>query len=243
MPTDPTRLYLENFWLPRAQPGYVALGVRFGELSSERRAEDWDEFKSSRSVRHWISGTRMDRFNEAMFSRVQLLNYQGAFSAWFSDGWAGMRERNFPIDPRGYGPTELTLTQALESGQIRGAGVYGDGYERSNFEVGVGALKRSIAVARERGSHFIIVNVPEYCSRYLQAPDGLARYAAYLGILREVAAQERVNFIDVTHGDPSTWCDKDQFSDFHHMSPEGARRLSIELGEAIGAMMAPSAVR
>lgn len=243
MPPDPASLYLENFWLSRSQPAYVVQGVRFGELSSDRRAEDWDEFKSSRAEPYWISGSRMAQLNEAMLTRVQLLNYQGSFSAWFSDGWSGVRERDFPIDERGYGPTELTLTQAIAAGQIHGSGVYGDGYARSNFEVGMRALRRSIAATRQRGIRFIIVNMPEYCSRYLDAKDGLARYEAYLGILREVAATEQVSLIDVTHGDPATWCDKDLFSDFHHMSPDGARRLSIELGEQIGAMMARSAMR
>jgi hypothetical protein len=243
MLTDPSRLYLENFWLPHVRPSYVALGVRFGELSSERRAEDWEEFKSSRIERQWISDSYMARLNASLLSKVKLLNYQGAFSAWFSDGWSGIREVDFPVDQRGYGPTELTLTQALETGKLRGSGTYSGGFAPSNFEVGMSALKRSTAAARQRGIQFIIANIPEYCGRYLNAPDGLARYQTYLGILRQVAAEEQVTLIDVTDGDPSTWCDKDLFSDFHHMSPAGARRLSIELGEAIGAMMAPSATR
>jgi len=72
----------------------------------------------------------------------------------------------------------------------------------------------------------------------------MARYEAYLKTLRELASTEGVTFIDVTRGDPSTWCDKELFSDHHHMSPEGARQFSIELGEAISAMMAgPSLTR
>jgi hypothetical protein len=233
MHPDPTRLYLEHFWLRRTSPRFVMQGVAFGELTSQRKAEEWEEFTASRLERQWIEDDWLSRVNATLLSSVRLLNYQGAVTGWFADGWTGSVETDFPIDDRGFGPTQMTLTQAMAAGEIQGPGTYGNPYAPADFAIGLTALENAIEISRQHGVHFVIVNMPEYCGRYLTAADGLARYRAYLNSLRQLASREGVSLIDVTRGDPSGWCDKEQFSDHHHMSPAGAHRFSVELAEAL----------
>jgi hypothetical protein len=239
MHPDPARLYLEHFWLPRTRPRVVLQSVGFGELSSERRAEEWEDFKVSRLERLWISETGMSRVSIALIARLKLLYYQGSMASWFAEGWSGAKGRDFPIDDRGFGPTEMTLPEAMAAGKSRGPGAYGDPYEKANFAVGIEALRNEILISRRHGVAFMIVNMPEHCGRYLKAPDGQERYRAFLSVLHELAVEEQVPLIDITGGDPARWCDDNLFSDDHHMSPAGARKFSIELARAIAELPDP----
>jgi hypothetical protein len=44
--------------------------------------------------------------------------------------------------------------------------------------------------------------------------------------MRELAAREGFTFLDVTHGDPRRFARDAEYSDYHHMSPAGARRFT-----------------
>lgn len=228
---DPVRLYLRHFWLPVTRPRLIAQAVRFEELRSGVLARTWYRFTGSRLERRWISRSPVSAEVASAVTHSRLLYYQGVVADWFSQGWSPeARERDFPVDARGFGPTELTLAQAVARGRIDStAPVYTEGYADADFAVGLGALRESIELARDRGIPYVLVNMPEQCERFLGAPDGRVRYRAYLDALDALARDEQVPLVDVTHGDPATWCDRRWFSDYHHMSPAGAERFTRAL--------------
>jgi len=219
----------------------IIQAVRFEELHSRVRARTWYRFKSSRLERRWISGSLLSPEIASLITHSRLLYYQGALVDWFARGWSPeARERDFPVDARGFGATTLGLDDAIRRGRIdASAPVYTETYDEQDFLVGLGALRQSARLARGAGSEFLMVNMPEQCDRFLAAPDGLERYRSYLGALTRLAEREGVRFIDITGGDPSTWCDHRWFSDYHHFSPAGARRFTVELGKAVAAVGRP----
>src|SRR5262249_54119747 len=97
-------------------------------------------------------------------------------------------------------------------------------------------IRRSARAAKRAGADYILVNVPEYAFRW-SGPDGRQRYASYLNTMRDLARSEGVRFVDVTHGDPYLFSSQAEYSDYHHMSPAGARRfttmLAAELRDAL----------
>jgi hypothetical protein len=50
-----------------------------------------------------------------------------------------------------------------------------------------------------------------------------------------------VEFVDVTGGDPFAFNRDDEYSDYHHMTPEGARRFTTLLAAALRDGASPTA--
>lgn len=100
------------------------------------------------------------------------------------------------------------------------------------FRHAVEAIRRSFNATRRSGARCILVNVPEHAFRWSGA-DGPERYAAYLGVLAQLARGEGFPFVDVTGGDPALFSSPLDFSDYHHMSPAGARRFTTLLAAEV----------
>ncbi len=231
---DPVRLYLQHFWFPHVHPDLIVQAVRYEEMHSDVTAENWYRFKSGHLEKRWISHGLLSGTVAQLIGHTRLLYYQGTVTEWLVSGWSPAdRVHDFPVDRRGYGATELTLRQAVARGRLDGSPpVYDSPYGPEDFATGLAALRRSVRLAHSQGADYVLVNMPEQCGRFLDAPDGRERYQGYLRVLRAFAAAEHIRFIDVTHGDPATWCDERWFSDYHHMSPLGAARFTTQLARA-----------
>lgn len=71
--------------------------------------------------------------------------------------------------------------------------------------------------------------MPEHGDRFLQAPEGLKRYQEYINILKNLAGELNVEFIDITAGDPQIYQKDELFSDYYHMSPYGTSQFTSSL--------------
>jgi hypothetical protein len=72
------------------------------------------------------------------------------------------------------------------------------------------------------------VNVPEHVFRW-SGLDGQARYHRYIQRPEENGRRRRFAFIDVTAGSADQFFRDAEYSDYHHMSPEGAGRFTAML--------------
>lgn len=219
---DAVRFYAEAFWLRRTTPRLVVQGIRYQELAWTLRAEDQERLVGGRIEALWMSDRPADRLHALAVERIRLLQYRG----WLTEA-LDRRRGGRVIDARGHTPTGLTIEEAIEDELIGPAEVY-TGRER--FDVGLAAIRELHALCASRGIGFALLNVPEHPERY-DVPSGDALYARYLEALHDLARQEGFPLIDPTAGDRRAFSEPGLFSDYHHMSPAGARALT----EAIAA--------
>lgn len=231
---DLVRFYFRRFWLEHAHPKVVVQAVRLEELHSDVVARSWYRFKQGRFERWWVSDGFLDRLSASLYSHSRLLYYQGTWSDRLVQGWSDAgTEHNFPITATGYGPTHLTLREALATGRLPAAPpVYRDDYQPQEFATQLAALARTDSMARANGMLYVLVNMPEHCARYDGDPRGQARYQAYLDVLGGFARSLGIPLIDVTGGDAGAFCNDAWFSDYHHMSPAGAQVFTTMLAQA-----------
>jgi hypothetical protein len=204
------------------------------ELQSDVVAQSWYRFKQGRFERWWVSDRLLDRLAARLYSASRLLYYQGTWSDRLVQGWSDAgTEHNFPITPAGYGPTHLTLREALATGRLPAdPPVYRGDYQPDEFAIQLAALARSDSLARANGMLYILVNMPEHCARFGNSPEGQARYQRYLDALGSFARSRGIPLIDVTGGAADAFCNDAWFSDYHHMSPAGARVFTTMLARA-----------
>ena len=227
-------LYAKQLWLPRAHPRIVVQGIRFGELFPSRRARRYDAIVTSPVESAWQDSGLVGRARAELFERVRLLQYSGIWPMWlrrFANGHAAAPEddelRVF-TDPRGWTPRLPTLDVVRSKNLLEGErpnpafDAAGDAHDAFD------AIRDMAAAARAAGSAYVLVNVPEHSFRW-SGEDGRARYAEYLAALRRVASRGDFPFVDVTHGDPMQFADEREYSDYHHMSPDGATRFTTML--------------
>jgi hypothetical protein len=241
-------LYAQQLWLPRARPRVVVQGIRFGELFPSRRARRYDAIVTSPVESAWRETGMWARLRAGAFEHVHLLQYHGILTTWlqrFANGRSEAPEddevRVF-TDARGWTPRLPTLDVVRSNALLKD--------ERPNpFLAAAGdaadalaAIRDTAGAARRFGAAYVLVNVPEHAFRW-SGEDGRERYARYLALLRELAAEEHVAFVDVTDGDPTRFADDREYSDYHHMSPVGADRFTTLLATAFdGGLVRPAPV-
>jgi hypothetical protein len=231
---DAVRLYLEDLWLPAAHPRIVIQGIRYGELFPSKRARSYGDISSGILESSWEQPGPVSRLRARTFETFRILQYRGALPSWL------LRYRNGRPDPvvddevhvytdsRGWTPRTPTLDVVLSQqllGDERPNGMLNDSPElRGALE----AIRRSFRATRRSGAQYILVNVPEHAFRW-SGPDGRERYEAYLDALTQLARAEGFAFLDVTGGNPALFSSPLDYSDYHHMSPAGARRFTTLL--------------
>ena len=239
------RLYLEDLWLPRARPSLVVQGIRFSELLPSDRARSYHQIASGLVESAWEHPGPLGRATAWAFETFRLLQYRGTLPAWllrWRDGVpAAFEEDEVRVftDSRGWTPRTPTLDVALAHHLLRD--------EKPNPWLADGrccvesfaAIRRSARAASRAGADYVLVNVPEHAFRW-SGPDGRDRYAAYLSALRTLADEDGFRFVDVTNGDPALFSSPLDFSDYHHMSPSGARRFTRMLAAALRRSPAPT---
>ncbi|MBW2416095.1 MAG: hypothetical protein JRG76_16475 [Deltaproteobacteria bacterium] len=235
---DPTRLYLERFWLDRARPKVVVQGVRLGDMLSTTPAESDPFLAQGRVEQHWMRGTVWSDAVGWLISEVRMLQYQGALQRLLD----AIERRQpyaelvvgggFPVDKRGWERRTTPLAARKRSGKLKDYRPYDNELDRESLRGGLEALGRAARSCRERGVRYVVANVPEHAFHYGR-PDGKLRYAHYLESLRELAEEEGFLFVDVTDGDLSYGRRDSLFSDYGHMRPKGARWFTEELARRL----------
>jgi hypothetical protein len=234
---DAVRLYAEEFWLDRLAPRVVMQFVRYNELLDPEPVETYRRFDQGRYEPLWVSDTPSARFRALLLDRSRLAQYSGLLTDALADPTEAFEDEiGFAIDSRGWNATQRALVDLLDQldpSEIPGGDVATGGYrnpiDATLFVEGLSMLAETIEAVRAAGAAYVLVNMPEHGDKFLLAPDGEERYAAFVEILRAFATEQGVAFIDVTDGDASTYATVEPFSDFHHMTPNGAEALTKEL--------------
>jgi hypothetical protein len=134
-------------------------------------------------------------------------------------------------DARGWTPRTPTLDIVLARQLLTNEEPNGMVRDSSDFREAIASIRRSFQATRRFGAQYVLVNVPEHSFRW-SGPDGHERYEAYLAALTQLAHAEGFPFLDVTSGDPALFSSPLDYSDYHHMSPAGARRFTTLLATA-----------
>jgi hypothetical protein len=236
-------LYLEDLWLPEAQPRVVIQGIRYSELLPSPRARDYASIVTGPVESAWKDSGPASRLKAAAFERLHLLQYRGIWPSWLLRNHNGRTEapeddeiRVF-TDPRGWTPRLPTLDVALAHHLLRDEKPNPALTDRRECEGALEAIRHSARAARRAGADYVLVNVPEHAFRWSGA-NGHARYVTYLDTLRQLAAAEGFPFVDVTDGDDARFSAYREYSDYHHMSPEGAARFTTLLAAHFGSQRA-----
>jgi hypothetical protein len=239
MEIDPARVYLENLWLPRAEPGMVVQAVRYEDLVDAEPATEFEPFESGRYEKLWVSDSPMARLQTAALDNLRLVQYAGLLTEALVSPATARGVQGFSIDDRGFNSTQRHLEDVrreLAIEDIPGGPAASRGYAASLdpvvFADGFEMLEATIEAVRAAGAAYVMVNMPEHGDKFLPHPHGQARYSIYVEELRTFAARHGVPFIDLSGGDLRAFQDDTLFADFHHMTPEAALTLTQDLAEA-----------
>lgn len=235
---DAVGLYLEGLWLPLARPRVVVQGIRLGELIPSRNARKYTDIVNGTVESSWSEASAVGRLRAAAFEHVHLLQYRGTWPAWLLEYQNGRRgeeqadELRVFTDPRGWTPRTPTLDVVLARHLLDKEKPYAAIDDDAAIAGALEAIRASFRATRRAGAEYVLLNVPEYAFRW-SGPDGRAGYAAYLNVLQQLADREGFPFVDVTNGDPQQFASPADYSDYHHMSPEGAQRFTSLVADAL----------
>jgi hypothetical protein len=237
---DAVRLYVEEFWLDVLSPEVIFQAVRYEEVLRPEPAEEYVRFEQGRYEPLWLSESPVAPVQRFALDKLRLAQYAGLLTdALASPDTAFEDETGFPIDARGWNATAhrlLDVRASTDDDDIPGGDAVRNGYtdvlDPTAFDEGLSMLAETIAAVRASGAMYVLVNMPEHGDKFLNAADGQDRYRLYVDTLRSFAAAQGVPFIDVTNGDANVYQTDEPFSDFHHMSPDGAAELTRLIAEA-----------
>jgi hypothetical protein len=231
----PVEFYLEHLWLPTARPRVVVQGIRYGELQpSSRTRKEQDIYRGPVESR-WRNPTTLNRIEATLLQRIHLLQYRGALPRWLLAHRRGMPGEDADddprviTDPRGWTPRLPTLDVVRARGWVAAERPY-SGELSAESRQAFAAIRASARQAHAAGARYVLVNVPEHSYRW-SAPDGPARYRAFIQTMAQLARDEEFEFIDVTESVPNRFANEADYSDYHHMSPAGAIRFTHMLAQ------------
>jgi len=238
---DAVRLYVEEFWLEVLSPQVIFQAVRYKELLHPEPAEEYVRFDQGRYEPLWLSTSPLAPLQRFALDNLRLAQHAGLLTdALVSPDSAFEDEVGFPINSRGWNATVRSLPDlraTMDVVEIPGGSDAVRGFsgplDVAALDVGLAMLAETIAAIRAAGASYVLVNMPEHGDKFLNAPNGAALYGDYIEILSLFAADQGVLFLDVTEGDASMYQTDEPFSDFHHMTPEGAAELTRLLAEAM----------
>ncbi|MBN2413651.1 hypothetical protein JXQ31_18375 [candidate division KSB1 bacterium] len=226
----PVSFYLEKFWLKSCKPQIILQAVRYEELKSTFTAENYPVFKTSIYEPLWLKNNLNSQIRLYLLDHVRLYYYSGALTEFLRyPRFPVNRPLLHPIDSRGHSFMNIGMAEAKKLGLLTGDFTYYEDIPDSLLKLNLDALKKSSALCRQSGIKYILVNISEHGDRFLKAPDGLERYRNYISLLRNLAGELNVEFIDLTNGDPAIYQQDDLFSDYYHMSPAGTKKFTTDL--------------
>lgn len=223
-----TALYLENFYLKHEKPKFVFQGIRLSELIDN---DTMKRIKNSFYEKTWIENTPQHKLQNFLINNFRIAYYHGIVATTAQQFRSPIKkqEKLFKIDSRGFNATERLLTDVKNRGWIkedRYNGTVPDPSVHPNFQ----AILRNAELCQKLGIKFVLINIPEHSSKYKNVP---ALYSKYLKTLKEFCIEKGINFVDPTAGDLDHFNDQKLFSDYHHMSPQGATKYTFMLSESL----------
>jgi hypothetical protein len=228
-------LYARHLWLPTARPRVVVQGIRYAELAATTDAKNETQIWTGRVEPAWRRTDLRTRVYTMPVSHIYLLQYQGVLTRilqQFRTGWIpppNPEETDLAYTSRGYRPRDKPRNSSIDTWEVDlpNEGTCND----RPCRIGLDALRRTIRAARMTGSAYILVNVPEHSSRW-KTQDGARRYAHYVNTMRIFAAEEGVDFVDPTDGDPYRF-EHAAYNDFAHLTADGARLFTRMLADRL----------
>jgi len=236
-------LYTEHLWLPHARPRIVLQGIRYGEVVAPSPTRRFEEIVTGAVESAWSTGGGSGRVKAAAFEHLRLLQYRGIWVDWLQryengrgDAPVADELRVF-TDERGWTPRLPTLDVVRARNLLAAERPYTAQPEQTPRADALDAIRQTSRVVRRSGAEYALVNVPEHSFRW-SGRDGLLRYRDYIAALKRLADEEAFEFIDVTAGATNQFSRDADYSDYHHMSPEGAGRFTLMLATALSASAA-----
>jgi hypothetical protein len=238
------KLYLQHVWLDAARPRFVLHGVREAELALGTR----EPAQLSRGLIEslWLEDNSWSLFKASLLQHVHLTHYRGTLRKLierYRDGQPfQQRERGeLKTGPRGFREERTPLAKKRKTGSKR-LWKYRTQPEENRYRNSLPALEAMRQICADAGATYVLVNMPEHPDRYGSA-EGPALFQDYIHRIRRWAEQHDVPFIDVTDGDMRAFRNDHYYSDFHHLSPLGAKRLSTLVAERFAGMFPERATR
>jgi hypothetical protein len=231
-------LYTEHLWLPHARPRIVLQGIRYGEVAAPPQTRRYETIVTGTVESAWATGGVSGRIKAAAFEHVRLLQYRGIWIDWLKQYLNGRGEAAVPdelrvfTDDRGWTPRLPTLDVVRARNLLAAERPYTAVPEQTPRLDALDAIRQTSRAVQRSGAEYALVNVPEHSFRW-SGLDGLLRYHDYIAALQGLADEEGFAFIDVTAGAADQFSRDAEYSDYHHMSPEGAGRFTVMLAAAI----------
>jgi hypothetical protein len=234
-------LYTEHLWLPHARPRIVLQGIRYGEVVAPPKTRQYETIVTGAVESGWAAGGVSGWMKAAAFEHLRLLQYRGIWIEWlkqYVNGRGGVPvpdELRVFTDARGWTPRLPTLDVVRARNLLLAERPYTD---EAPLAEALDAIRHTSRVVRRSGAEYALVNVPEHSFRW-SGLGGQLRYQGYLAALQKLADDEGFAFVDVTAGAPDQFSRDADYSDYHHMSPEGAGRFTSMLAAALTATPMP----
>ena len=230
-------LYTEHLWLPHAKPRVVLQGIRYGEVAAPPKTRPYETIVTGAVESAWSTGGVSGRLKAAAFEHLRLLQYRGVWIDWLKQYVNGRGGAPVPdelrvfTDERGWTPRLPTLDVVLARHLLSSERPYAD---EAPLADALEAIRHTSRVVRRTGAEYALVNVPEHSFRW-SGLGGQLRYQSYIAALQKLADDEGFAFVDVTAGATDQFSRDADYSDYHHMSPEGAGRFTLMLAAALTA--------
>lgn len=234
-------LYTEHLWLPHARPRIVLQGIRYGEVAAPPKTRRYETIVTGAVESAWSTGGASGRIKAAAFEHVRLLQYRGIWIEWLKRYVNGRGDGAVPdelrvfTDERGWTPRLPTLDVVRARNLLAAERPYMDDAPLADA---LDAIRHTSRVVRQSGAEYALVNVPEHSFRW-SGLGGQLRYHSYIAALQQLADDEGFVFLDVTGGATDQFSRDADYSDYHHMSPEGAGRFTQMLATAMTAAQTP----
>ena len=232
------KLYLEHVWLERARPRFVLHGIREAELAS--RAKRPNYLRHGRIEALWLQGSPIAALQAALLDELKLLQYRGTLNTVLSRAKDGepwhIRERGESVsDERGFRREKRPLAKTRRRGSKR-LWKYGGKPEDERYARSLPALEAMHELCKRSGATYVLVNLPEHPERFGKRY-GPAFFDDYHRRTRAWARARGVALLDVTDAQLGAFADDRWYSDYHHLSPEGAEHFTEMLAARFGALL------
>jgi hypothetical protein len=228
-------LYTEHLWLPHAKPRMVLQGIRYGEVAGRSTTRPYEKIVTGALESAWSTGGASGLIKAAAFEHFRLLQYRGVWIDWlqrYVNGRGGgvvPDELRVFTDERGWTPRLPTLDVVRARNLLVTERPYADDAPLADA---LAAIRHTSRVVRQSGAAYALVNVPEHSFRW-SGLNGPVRYHRYVAALQTLADEEGFALVDVTAGATDQFSRDADYSDYHHMSPEGAGRFTLMLAAAM----------
>jgi hypothetical protein len=236
MRLDPARLYLERLWLEEVQPDVVIQAVRYEVLAEVVPVETFGPFDGGKYEQLWLSDSPLAQVEETALRLSRLIQYSGLLTGVLARPDSALVLDAVAIDERGFtGALGKLVGDRRPITEIPGGDAAAHGYEvplDEAFGAGFEALSETIALVRESGAEYVLLNMPEHRDRFGPQPQGEERYQRYVNALAAFAAEQGVPFVDLTAGDVNAFDDDVLWANYIYFTAEAAEALTRRLAAA-----------